>query len=393
MGIIKIEMKRFIITTIICIGFLNAFAQTPENNFKNYTVGVFAPLYLDSAFTGNSYRYSKTFPKFTFGGLEFLSGVQIALDSILIYQANINVKFFDSKLMEASKFDTNTSFDSLDLMIGSVKEDDYTALAALALKRNVPFINVTYPNDGGITANPFLVILNSTLKAHCESIFSYVFQNHGTDNLIFCTKDGIQERKVEDYFYETNHQDGSNLIDLKKVSINSGFDNVLEKLDSTKNNVIIGGSLDRKFATELVSAVASWSGKYKIQLIGMPNWDVFFTGKNKVSSPAILYTSPYYNLKTDQYSAMFQNAYQKKFNALPSDIAYKGFESVYVFLKLLAKHPADFMSHLNDYPHKVFSDYNIKPVFLNKKSVMPDYFENKHLYLLKIEDGIITSVY
>ncbi len=393
MGIINTEMKRFLITIIICTIFLNANAQTSENNFKNYTVGIFVPLYLDSAFTGNSYRYSKTFPKFTFGGLEFLNGVQIALDSILIYQANINAKIFDSKSMSASQFDSTTAYDGLDLIIGSVKEDDYTALAALALKKNIPFINATYPNDGGVTGNPFLVILNSTLKAHCEAIYSYILQNNGFDNIIFSTKAGIQESKVEDYFNEANKPDGTNLINLKKVSINVGFENILEKLDSTKTNIIIGGSLDRKFATDLATAVAGWSNKYSIKLIGMPNWDAFFTGKNKISSPAIFYTSPYYNLKTDQYSLMLQAAYQKKFYAMPSDLAYKGFESVYIFLKLLAKQPSDFMSHLNDYPHKVFSDYNFKPVFLNKKSVMPDYFENKHLYLLKIENGITTSVW
>ena len=386
-------MKRFLITVIICASFFNANAQTSENNFKNYTVGIFAPLYLDSAFTGNSYRYSKTFPKFTFGGLEFINGVQIALDSILIYQANVNAKIFDSKLLPASQFDSSALYNGLDLIIGSVKEDDYTALAALALKKNIPFINVTYPNDGGITGNPFLVILNSTLKAHCEAIYSYVLQNHGLDNIIFSTKDGIQENKVEDYFNEANRPDGSNLIDLKKISANVGFEKILEKLDSTKTNIIIGGSLDRKFATDLATAVAGWSHKYSIKLIGMPNWDAFFTRKNKISSPAIFYTSPYYNLKTDQYSIMLQTAYQKKFNAMPSDLVYKGFESVYIFLKLLAKHPADFMSHLNEYPHKVFSDYNFKPVFLNKKSVMPDYFENKHLYLLKIENGSTTSAW
>ena len=117
MGIIKREMKKYFITLFICAGFLSASAQTSDNNFKNYKVGIFAPVYLDSAFTGNSYRYSKTFPKFTFSGLEFLSGVQIALDSILIYQANVTAKLLDSKAIPASEFNNNSQFDSLDLII------------------------------------------------------------------------------------------------------------------------------------------------------------------------------------------------------------------------------------------------------------------------------------
>ncbi len=384
MGIMKFSFSIFF---FFCI--FSAKAQDSLNNYKTYNVGIFAPLYLDSAFAGNYYKYNKTFPRFTFNGLEFINGVQIALDSILIYQANINARIFDSKSKDASSIVDDPQYSNLDLIIGSVKEDDYTALAELALKKNIPFINVTYPNDAGITKNPFLIILNSTLKAHCDAIMSLLLQENGTDNIVFATKEGPQEKRVEDYFSEFNLQDGNKLLKMQTVNIGNDINLLKQKLDSTKLNVIVGGSLDKKFAQDLASAVFSWQNTYNIKLIGMPNWDLFLTGKNY--SPAY-FTSPYYNPKTDNYSAMLQNAYQKKFAAQPSDLAYKGFESIYVFVKLLAKYPIDFMSHLNEYPHKVFTDFNIKPVFLNKKSAVPDYFENKHLYLLKIENGEITAV-
>lgn len=384
MGIMKFSFSIFF---FFCI--FSAKAQDSLNNYKTYNVGIFAPLYLDSAFAGNYYKYNKTFPRFTFNGLEFINGVQIALDSILIYQANINARIFDSKSKDASSIIDDPQYSNLDLIIGSVKEDDYTALAELALKKNIPFINVTYPNDAGITKNPFLIILNSTLKAHCDAIMSLLLQENGTDNIVFATKEGPQEKRVEDYFSEFNLQDGNKLLKMQTVNIGNDISLLKQKLDSTKLNVIVGGSLDKKFAQDLASAVFSWQNTYNIKLIGMPNWDLFLTGKNY--SPAY-FTSPYYNPKTDNYSAMLQNAYQKKFAAQPSDLAYKGFESIYVFVKLLAKYPIDFMSHLNEYPHKVFTDFNIKPVFLNKKSAVPDYFENKHLYLLKIENGEITAV-
>ena len=47
-------------------------------------IAIFAPLYLDSAFTASQeYRYGKNvFPKFINSGLEFYEGVQLALDSL-----------------------------------------------------------------------------------------------------------------------------------------------------------------------------------------------------------------------------------------------------------------------------------------------------------------------
>jgi hypothetical protein len=62
--------------------------------------------------------------------------------------------------------------------------------------KNIPFISATYPNDGGITANPNVVLLNSTLKAHCEAIYSDILQNHGTDKIYLCRKKGTQEDKI-----------------------------------------------------------------------------------------------------------------------------------------------------------------------------------------------------
>ena len=82
------------------------------------------------------------------------------------------------------------ALDSLQLIIGSVKDEEYGQLARFALQKNIPFISATYPNDGGITENPYLVIVNSTLKAHCEAIFSYMLQNHGSDNILHFRKPG-----------------------------------------------------------------------------------------------------------------------------------------------------------------------------------------------------------
>ena len=42
------------------------------------------------------------------------------------------------------------------------------------------------------------------------------------------------------------------------------------------------------------------------------------------------------------------------------------------------------MSHLNEYSYKVFNEYNFKAVYVNKNTSIPDYFENKRLYFMKL---------
>ena len=70
-------------------------------------------------------------------------------------------------------------------------------------------------------------------------------------------------------------------------------------------------------------------------------------------------------------------------------MAYKGFEMTYYFTNILLKYPTDFMSHINDTSFIVFHDFNFRPVFIDKKTKVPDYFENKHLFIMQILNGDI----
>ena len=402
--------KKFLtgtLLTVLSVSFLNAAAQTDSSKFfPTYKVGIFAPLYLDSVFTNNTFHYKQGLPKFMMPALEFVQGAAIALDSMKTGKENIEAFIFDSKsyTKNISYLIATKQLDSLNLIVGSVKDADYKQLADFALLKNIPFISATYPNDGGITANPFTVILNSTLKAHCEAIYSYILQNHGTDQVFLCRKKGAQEDKVAGYFKWLNEQDGKPLLNIKILNTDSSFTTnfLMPKLDSNRQTVIIGGSLDESFATGLVSSCYNLQPAYPITLIGMPNWDGFASlhKKDDFGDFPVYFTSPYFNNKWDNYSKMLTSAYLKKFKIKPSDMAFKGFETVYMFTRLLAKYPHDLINHINDKTEKVFCDYNIRPVVLKKEylpagqaGITPDYFENKHLYFIKLLNGATSKAW
>lgn len=385
---------------VLLIVFFNLSLVAQDNKpvaLRTYKVGIFAQLYLDSLFSGNSYRYAKYFPRFTLQGLDFIQGAQIALDSMTVLNGNVQVRFFDSK-SSSENIDSlirNKKIDNLDLIIGSVKDEEYLKLAGFALQKNIPFISATYPNDGGITANPFVVIVNSTLKAHCEAIYSYILQNHGTDKIFLCRKAGNQEDKVARYFKMINEPDKKPLLNIQTIYFNdSNYYSLKNRLDSNSKNILIGGSLDERFALNIAKEAAALKDDYTLTLIGMPNWDAFksLSKKNGLADFPVYYTSPFYNGKWDNNSKMIQEVYLKKYKGVPSDYTYKGFESVYLFIQLLTKHPDDFMSQLNDFQSKIFCDYNFKPV-INPVTSKPDYFENKHVYFMKAMNGQVTKAW
>jgi Periplasmic binding protein len=388
-------MKYFIgLFTVLLTGSVTLQAQNDTaKNFPVYRVGIFAPLYLDSVFSNNTFRYKEGVPKFIMPSIDFVQGALVALDSMKMGKENVKAFIYDTKSYSQglSTLIKNKKLDSLDLLIGSVRDADYKQLSDFALQKNVPFISATYPNDGGVTANPFTVILNSTLKAHCEAMYSYLLQNHGTDLIYLCRQKGTQEDKVAGYFKQLNEQDGKPLLQIQTLNTDSVFTAaaLLPKLDSNRQCIIIGASLDENFAKNLAAACYELHESYPLTLIGMPNWDGFTSlyKKEAYEDFPIHFTTPYFNNKWDNYSKMLTAAYQKKYKMKPGDMAFKGFETVQLFTRLYTLHPADFMSHLNDKTAKVFCDYNIKPVMLAKGAVTPDYFENKHLYFVKIVNG------
>lgn len=370
-----------------------------QTHYKTYKVGIFAPLYLDSVFNDEGYRYGRNFPKFVAQGLDFVQGAQIALDSMPLFNGNINATFFDAKSLSTpvSSLIASKALDTLDLIIGAVKDQEYLQLAAFAQQKNIPFISAVYPNDGGVTDNPFLVIINSTLRAHCEAIYSYLLQNHTDEKIILVRRAGPQEDKVAGYFRQMNMPDKKALLNIQTVNITDDNFSVLKtQMDSLHRNVIIGGSLNEDFAFKLAAQCSSLSKTYHSTLIGMPNWDGFeFVNKRtSVKDYPVYYTTPYYNGKWDIQSKMIRNYYKKNYKGTPSDMTYKGFESVFLFSRLLTRYPDDYMSHLNDYPYKVFTEYLFKPVFINGgTAAVPDYFENKRLYFMKSNNGIVSKAW
>lgn len=368
-------------------------AQYNPEAIKKQKIALFAPLYLDSVFKINNYQYGKKFPRYALQGIDFVQGAQLAIDSFPINQSFTELYIFDVKSDSTSieALIENHQLDSMQLIIGAVKDNELTQLANFSQRKKIPFISATYPNDGGITNNPYYIILNSTLKSHCEAIFSYLLQNQNNSKIIHVRQTGSQEDRVAGYINNINKQENKALLQIKNINLDSNLSSIKTLLDSTQKNYVICGSLDEDFATSIASVLSNVSKKYDITLIGMPNWEGFSAfGKNykeTLKDFPVYYTSAYLNPKTDSYSKTLQDAYLQIYKGKPSEAAYKGFEIMYVFSRILNLFPVDFIEHINDHLFTVFSDYNLLPVKLNSQSSKIDYYENKHLFFIKKVNG------
>jgi hypothetical protein len=386
-------MKNYIALFIFFIwasGNLHAQINQTSGTAKTYQIAIFAPLYLDSAFTGGELKFQRSLPNYLVAGVDFVQGAEIALDTLTLNGQHVQAFIYDSKSFSQPVLwlIKNKRLDNVDLIIGSVKEPEFSLLAQFAVQRNIPFISATYPNDGQIRQNPFLTIVNSTLKAHCEGIFSYILQKHGTDNIYLVKKKN--DNRIDNYFKQINLVDGKPLLKIKTIMLDSSISSTGLRylVDTTKPIVIIGASLDETFAKKLADACYPIHKSNPLTYIGMPNWDGFTSlyKKDAYHDFPIHYTSPHYDVKNNSFRVYLDDEYFKRYRITPSDMAEKGFETTYFFASILLKHPQNFMENLNDSAFSVFHNFNFRPVYHSKTST-PDYFENKHLFIMQILNG------
>jgi hypothetical protein len=386
----------FVFTGLLFLLAQKAFAQT---NAPRKRVAIFIPLHLDSAFNSDSkYRFgATTFPKFLSPGIEFYEGAKYAIDSLKKENARVEFYIFDTK----SKNKTlqgilnSPALDSVELIIASCNSAEAKIFAETGLKKNIPVINANLPSDASAISNPFWVVLNPTLRTQCEGIYKLLQKYYSLDPIVVFRKKGALEDRIKNYFDDFAKNTAALKLPLRYVDItdSTSADEITSYLDTTLNTICVAGSLDEAFGKKLLSNLVSLYNKgYKSSIIGMPTWDGVSVSKSDYKGPEIIYSNPFYNSKMDKVSKGIVTVFNKIMSARPSDMVFRGYETTLRFTKILLQYGTDFASNLSNKQNKIFTDFDIQPV-LNKQTMDLDYFENKKLYFLKWQDGVIKAIY
>ncbi|MBD0331882.1 MAG: amino acid ABC transporter substrate-binding protein [Chitinophagaceae bacterium] len=385
-------MKKTFYLFLFSTLFYSATSQTLQP--LRHKVAVFAPLYLDSVFdAAYNYRFGKTFPKFINPGLEFYEGAQLALDSLKRVRAPLEVFILDSRSRRGIVQQLNsTELKDVEMFIAHANLPEVRLLADAAKKRKIPFISATLPNDAGVTNNPYFVILNSTLRTHCEGIYRYLQKYNSLDRIVVFRKNGVQEDQIKNYLKEFGQTTASAPLKIDFVDIGANFTSaqLIPKLDSTRKTVCIAGSLDESFGNSLAQQLALVKDDYPLTIFGMPTWDAMNFNKPEFTNVEIIYSTPFYYYRPDRLSTQITTNFTAQFNGRPTDMFYRGYEVMLRFALLLLDTKKDVASNLTRKGNYIFTNFDIQPVFLNRKNMTLDYFENKRLYFIRVWNGVKT---
>jgi hypothetical protein len=377
-------MKRGLKITALFVLLLSSFcktnAQYNSSLQERKTIIVFIPLEIDGAFNGTDYILgNNNLPKTMLPGLDFYNGVLMAVDSLKKSSTTFDIRIIDTKQKNNSLTTllTDSSLQKPTLIISAVTNKvDTKLIADFALAQQSPMVSAVFPNDAGVTNNPFFTVLNPTLKTQCEAIYNYIQTNFSKNTILYLKKKGATEDYIQNIIVDSNSKTSKSFLNID-VTDSISFADIAPYLDSTKQNILLCGSLKESFGYSIVKLLND-NPAYKSTIIGMPTWD----GEKSfnVTNVEIIYASPFYFNGNEKLLKQLTAAYKLKYLGRPSDQFFKGFESMLYFTNgLLSK------------PTPVFNSIKIMPVYNEDNKSQVDYFENKNLYFFRKQNGQIKS--
>ncbi|MCE2834626.1 MAG: ABC transporter substrate-binding protein [Chitinophagaceae bacterium] len=359
-----------------------------------YKVGIFLPLHLDSAFSETgAYRFGKGFPRQSLPGLEFYLGAELAIDSLQAERSErVDVRIYDIRSREGqlSILTRMPVMDSLDLIIGQVTGTEYLQLARIAREKDIPFVSATYPNDGGIKSSPQVFIANAKLNTHLLAMFNHILADYGGRNIVWLRRNNPADDRVAEVFRQLNAEKGNNLrIRTQLVPDTFSERHIIPLIDSNKQNLIISGSLDERFALRLGRNCLRIPASYPLHVVGMPTWEGISELRTTEFHPLSMeYSATLYRPRLDSWRARMEELYRKRTFSKPSDLVFRGFQTTYHFVGLLMKFgEKGLREQMNDRSAKGVSDFDFQPVRWSRSSETPDYQENKRIYLIRRQFG------
>ena len=397
----KTNIKNILLQVSLCLLFLffsqNTIAQKTENR-----IAVFAPIFLDSAFNGNTFKiWENSLPKNMLPGLEFFNGIQMAIDSLQKEGINnLIVDIYDYKskgnsLLEIVKNTKNKLSTSTIIIASFNKYTDIKILADFANKNKIPLISASFPNEGGVNNNPYFFLLNPTIQTHVNAIYKNLVANYKQTNIVYIKCKGAFENWVDNSFieFEENTSIDKRVI-LKPITFSDSFTSkeLFINLDSNFQNTIVCNCSKEVFAQKVIKELSSHTN-YNTTVLGLPTWDSYniSDGVNYKDVP-VIHTSAYNFSNLNYNIENVIKAYENQYYLKPSDQFFKGFETMLRVGKTVSLYHENAITLFSDNLFRVFNELIIQPHYNKVLNTQVDYFENTKIYHIKKLNGQIVSV-
>lgn len=285
------------------------------------------------------------------GVTDFYLGSLMALDSIKKKGLSVNVKVFDTK---KSDFVVNNilntyDFEQTDLVLAPITFNQFKQVTTRLEKYNIPIISPVSTKDCSVLGMSNSIQSTPTKAVIENKMLDYILENVTSQNIVLIANEIIPNKqdntlKIELIKSKLLKHDSIKNVDV--IRMKDGYldrELIKESIKEDKENWVILTSKGKEITSNTIENLAVFPITHKITLFSLIQPENINT-----TEKAYVLKSEYLNRLGFQYPVSsyidnesnsvldFSNKYRIKYNSLPTNLSYKGFDVMYDSLIRLA---------------------------------------------------------
>lgn len=348
---------------------------------KTLTISLVLPLYSKKE---ESQIKSRT-------GIEFYAGCIQALDSLKNLGFNINLNVFDTQedSLAMNKILKSNDIKSSDFILGPLHASEFRQISNLLSRDNTLSIAPLASSSALLTGAPHVVKLIPDQKRLMEGLVEQVVNNYKNARFIFIRNSNAKDKDLTNNLASALSAKidttASNFVSLAY----SGVNDLLEKLDSDKENILFFPSTAQVQVIDAIARLnASRMGK-RITLVGLNEWNNFENIEYEhLNNLNFTYAAPWYIDYNTSEARLFRERYRSEFKGEPGVFAFQGYDAMMYFVMAAAKQTKPNTECLTKIPtYKGFCTE-----FKFRKENATTGADNSHVYVLQLSDYIAAPI-
>lgn len=362
----------------------------PDSYLKpRYRIDILLPLSLDKYDAAGPKSSPKRTPEAMLPYIQFYEGVAMASEVLRGQDHHLDIYVHD--MSEANgdleAYLLNKGAKNSDLIIGAAQSPEIPSIARFANKHKTNFLSVLSPSDAGIIGNPYFILVQPTLSTHIEALLAFAQKKFRNKQKHIIYNSSVSGEKDA---YEKLKRALKKEKDVKIVEsmiFDADQRTLCEHFSPTDINVLFIGVLDLAEAEKILNTLAAMPKNYRFEIFGMPSWKSLkgFTQSSPYMGLSVYYTSPFFYDPTTGTGQYLNIQCKEKYGSAPSEMTYRGYETLYWMATLLKKYGHVFNTNLKDISAAPFTCYEILPVWNEDNDFL--YLENQKLYLFHFQNG------
>ena len=351
--------------------------QEAASKKGEYNVAVLLPFQLDET-------SEQTLRKNKFA-MDLYAGMQLAKDSLAKQNIIVNLYTYDAPA------DTNKvkavlglpELATMDLVIGPVYKSASKIITRFAQQNQIIAINPLSDDGALIKNNPYLYLFNASIATQARKSADFAYDNFPQKTAVVVYSNSPDYITFAQAYKTEFEKRGGKVTTMKPVSptssgagVYSGIDfSTLGHLMVASNNVSVAyttmSMLERQNKKLPVITYASWLEMSQFSIKQLDEQEIYFL-------------HPHFVDTSSETVKSFKKDYVSRFNIPPFENVYTGFDLIYYFGNILARHGAKFNTSLP-------SEGAISGVFYQGIGYGAQH-DNQYVPLLKLDNLQLTVV-